>query len=67
MNRFFVLVFRAVSIYRNYKGEEKPGFAHMRIVNDASAETIEDFLERLGCGKKTKEGTQILETIRSDG
>ncbi|RZB31512.1 MAG: hypothetical protein SRB2_04481 [Desulfobacteraceae bacterium Eth-SRB2] len=61
------VVLCAVSIYRNYKGEEKPGFAHMRIVNDASAETIEDFLERLGCGKKTQEGKQLLETIRSDG
>jgi len=61
------VVLCAVSLYRNHKGEEKPGFAHMRIVNDASAETIEDFLERLGCSKKTKEGKQLLETIRSDG
>ena len=61
------VVLCAVSLYRNHKGEEKPGFAHMRIVNDASAETIEDFLERLGCSKKTKEGQQLLETIRTDG
>ena len=38
------VVLCAVSIYRNKKGEEKPGFAHMRIVDNASAETIEDFL-----------------------
>lgn len=61
------VVLCAVSIYHNRKGEEKPGFAHMRIVNNASAETIEDFLERLGCGRKTEEGKQLLETIRSDG
>lgn len=61
------VVLCAVSIYRDKKGEEKPGFAHMRIVDNASAETIEDFLERLGCGKKTQEGKQLLETIRSDG
>lgn len=61
------LVLCAVSIYTNKKGEEKPGFAHMRIVNDASANTIEDFLDRLGCGQNTEEGNQLLETIRSDG
>lgn len=61
------LVLCAVSIYINKKGEEKPGFAHMRIVNDASANTIEDFLDRLGCGQRTEEGRQLLETIRSDG
>ena len=61
------VVLCAVSIYCDKKGEEKPGFAHMRIVDNASTETIEDFLERLGCGKKTQEGKQLLETIRSDG
>ena len=61
------LVLCAVSIYKDKKGEEKPGFAHMRIVDDASANTIEDFLERLGCGCMTEEGRQLLETIRSDG
>jgi hypothetical protein len=61
------IVFCAVSIYRNYKAEEKPIFTYMRIVNDASAVTIEDCLKRLGCGKKTQEGKQLLETIRSDG
>jgi len=57
----------AVSIYRNRKGEEKPGFAHMCVVEDASAETIENYLDRLGCGVKTKEGKQLMKAIRSDG
>jgi hypothetical protein len=62
-----IIVLCAVSIYRDKFGEEKPGFAHMQVVDDASAETIEDFLDRLGCGGHTKEGRQLLETIRSDG
>ena len=57
----------AVSLYRDRKGEEKPGFAHMQVVENAAADTIEDFLDRLGCGVMTKEGKQLLETIRSDG
>lgn len=57
----------AVSIYRNRKGEEKPGFAHMCVVENASADTIENYLERLGCSTKTKEGKQLMEAIRSDG
>jgi len=57
----------AVSIYRNRKGEEKPGFAHMCVVENASADTIENYLERLGCSAKTKEGKQLMEAIRSDG
>lgn len=57
----------AVSLYRDRAGKERPGFAHMRVGDDASARTIEDFLERLGCGMTTEEGRQLLETIRSDG
>ena len=57
----------AVSIYRNRKGEERPGFAHMCIVENVSAETIENYLERLGCSIKTEEGKQLMEAIRSDG
>lgn len=57
----------AVSLYRDRYGQEKPGFAHMQVVDDASAETIEVFLERLGCGVTTQEGKQLLEAIRSDG
>ncbi len=38
----------------------------MRAVENASAETIENYLERLGCSIKTKEGKQLIEAIRSD-
>lgn len=57
----------AVSLYTNKKGEERPGFAHMQIVDNASADSVEDFLDRLGCGRTSSEGKQLLETIRSDG
>jgi hypothetical protein len=57
----------AVSLYRNKKGEQKPGFAHMSVVNDASAETIADFLDRLGCGETTEEGKALMKAIRTDG
>jgi len=57
----------AVSLYRDKKGEEKPGFAHMQVVDNASADTVEDFLDRLGCGASTEEGKQLLKTIRTDG
>jgi transposase-like protein len=61
------IVLCAVSLYTNKKGEEKPGFAHMRVVDNASTDSVEDFLDRLGCGVTTKDGQQLLETIRSDG
>jgi len=57
----------AVSLYREPAGEERPGFAHLRVVEDASAESIAAFLDRLGCGVTTAEGRQLLEAIRSDG
>jgi hypothetical protein len=57
----------AVSLYRNRKGEEKPGFAHMQVVENASASTIESFLERLGYGPMTEESKHLLEAIRTDG
>lgn len=57
----------AVSLYRDRYGEERPGFAHMQVVDNASAKAIEDFLHRLGCGVTTPEGRQLLEAIRSDG
>lgn len=61
------IVLCAVSLYRNNKGEEKPGFAHMQVVDNASANTVGDFLDRLGCGVITNKGKHLLETIRSDG
>lgn len=57
----------AVSLYRDKKGKEAPGFAHMQVVEDASAESVEDFLERLGCGAATEEGRALLKAIRTDG
>lgn len=61
------IVLCAVSLYRNQKGEEKPGFAHMQVVDNASADTVEAFLDRLDYGVTTNEGKQLLEAIRSDG
>ena len=57
----------AVSLYRNKKGEDRPGFAHMQVADNASADTIEDFLDRLGCGASAEEGKQLLDAIRTDG
>ena len=57
----------AVSLYRDRRGEEKPGFAHMQVVDNASATTIESFLERLGYGPATEESQNLLEAIRTDG
>jgi len=57
----------AVSLYRDQQGKERPGFAHMRVVDNASARTIEDFLERLGCGVTTEDGQQLMKEIRTDG
>jgi len=48
------IVLCAVSLYNNKKGEEKPGFAHMRIVNDASAATIEISLNDWVAAEKHK-------------
>lgn len=57
----------AVSLYRDRQGEEHPGFAHMQVVDNASADTIENYLERLRCGSTTKEGRGLLKAIRTDG
>jgi hypothetical protein len=34
----------AISLYRDRQGEEHPGFAHMQVVDNASASNIEAFL-----------------------
>jgi len=57
----------AVSLYHDRQGEEKPGFAHMQVVDNASATTIESFLERLGYVATTEESQNLLEAIRTDG
>ncbi len=56
----------AISLYTDREGKERPGFARMAVVSDASAATIEGFLERLGCSVDTEEGRQLMEAIRSD-
>lgn len=55
-----------VSLYTDRKGKEHPGFAHMATVEDASAESVGKFLERLGSGPETQEGQDLLESIRTD-
>jgi transposase-like protein len=62
-----VVVLCAVSLYRDNKGKDRPGFAQMAVVDDASAESVKGFLERLGCGPSTTEGRQLLSAIRTDG
>jgi hypothetical protein len=57
----------AISLYRDKAGKEHPGFAHMKVVQTVSAKTIQSFLDRLGCGIRSKEGQPLLEGIRSDG
>lgn len=61
------VVLCAVSLYKDFKGKERLGFAHMTVIEDASAESIGQYLERLGCGATTEEGHQLLHAIRSDG
>lgn len=57
----------AVSLYRDRTGQDRPGFAHLTIVADASAQSIEAVLERLGSGSTTPEGRALLAAIRTDG
>ena len=61
------VVLCAVSLYRDRRGLEHPGFAHMQVVDNASANTIENYLDRLGCGSVTQEGQDLLNAIRTDG
>lgn len=60
------IVLCAISLYKDREGKERPGFARMMVVCDASAATIGDFLEKLGCGAETEEGQQLMDAIRSD-
>ena len=59
------LVIVAVSTRINKKGEEHPGFAHAFVADDASAETIEGVLGRIGIPKE--EMHPLIKAIRSDG
>lgn len=57
----------AISLYRGRNCEDRPGFAHMQVVDNASAKSIANFLERLGYGPTTEESKNLLEAIRTDG
>ena len=57
----------AVSLYTDRQGKERPGFANMSVVTDASAKSIEEFLKRMGTGTETQDMKNLLEAIRSDG
>lgn len=59
------LVVVAVSFWIDEKGKERPGFAHAFVVENASAETIESVLKRLGLPEE--EIVPLIEIIRTDG
>jgi transposase-like protein len=59
------LVIVAVSTWIDKKGNEQPGFAHAFIADDASAETIEHLLKRIGM--KKNEIDLLITAIRTDG
>jgi transposase-like protein len=59
------LVIVAVSTWIDKNGKERPGFAHAFVVADASADTIEDILKRIGIPKEEIE--LLIKAIRSDG
>jgi len=55
-----------VSLYWDQTGKEWTVFTRMMVANNAFAKSIKDFLERHGCGIKTKEGQELIEVIHSD-
>lgn len=57
----------AVSFYRDRTGKERPGFAHMKVVETVSAKNIQGFLDRLGYGSRSEGAQRLLEGIRTDG
>ena len=59
------LVVVAVSFWIDEKGKERPGFAHAFVIENASAETIESVLKRLGLPEE--EIVPLIEIIRTDG
>jgi transposase-like protein len=60
-----LLVIVAISTWINDDGEEQPGFARAYVVKDASSDTIEDILKRIGTNEKDKEF--FIKKIKSDG
>ena len=59
------LVMIAVSGWKDADGTERPGFAHAFVAEDASAETIERLLRRLGIPDPQLE--PLIKAIRTDG
>ena len=59
------LVIIAVSTWTDQKGNERPGFAHAFVAENAKADTIENILKRLGVSDD--EVTPLIKAIRSDG
>lgn len=59
------LVIIAVSTWKDKKGNEKPGFAHAFIAENAKAETIKNILIRFGL--RNEEIKPFIKAIRSDG
>jgi len=59
------LVIIAVSGWQDTGGTERPGFAHAFVAEDASAETMEALLRRLGIPDPQVE--PLITAIRSDG
>lgn len=59
------LVIIAISTWIDNKGKERSGFAHAFVVEDASAQTIEGVLKRIGIPED--EAEILIEAIRSDG
>jgi len=55
----------AVSAWKDEKGKERPGFAHAFVVDNASADTIDSILKRLGVPED--ESRPLINRIRSDG
>ncbi len=59
------LVIVAVSVWKDNDGEERPGFAHAFVAENAEAETIENILKRLDVS--VDEIEPLIKAIRSDG
>ena len=59
------LVIVAVSTWTDEAGNERPGFAHAFVAENAKADTIENILKRLGVSED--EVAPLIKAIRSDG
>jgi len=60
-----ILVIVAISTWTDKSGQEKPGFAHAFVAEEASADTIENILRRLGTPDCEIE--PLITKIKTDG